>query len=183
MFSRRLQFNKAWYTYKMIIRPETPNDYEAITQATLAAFTRKFSDNTNEHLIIQGLRAAGALSLSLVAELDGHIVGHVAFSKVTINGEYQNWYGLGPISVQPVLQKQGIGSKLIREGLAQLRDMGARGCVLEGDPNYYNRFGFKSYPHLIYEGAPAPQYFMALPFHDEVPIGKVEFHPAFYTSP
>lgn len=166
----------------MIIRPETTNDYEAITQVTLAAFTGKFSDNPTEHLIVKGLREAGALSLSLVAEMDGRIVGHVAFSKVTINSEDQGWYGLGPISVQPDLQKQGIGSRLIQAGLARIREIGTRGCVLEGDPNYYHRFGFKSYPHLIYEGAPAPQYFMALPFYDEVPSGKVEFHPAFYNN-
>jgi putative acetyltransferase len=166
----------------MIIRPETLNDDEAITQVTLAAFTGKFSDNPTEHLIVKGLRETGALSLSLIAELDGRIVGHVAFSKVTINSEDQNWYGLGPISVQPDLQKQGIGSKLIREGLAKIRDMGARGCVLEGDPNYYHRFGFKSYPNLIYENAPAPQYFMALPFYDATPYGKVEYHQAFYVS-
>jgi putative acetyltransferase len=166
----------------MIIRPETTNDHEAITQVTLAAFTGKFSDNPTEHLIVKGLREAGALSLSLVADMDGKIVGHAAFSKVTINGEDQGWYGLGPISVQPDLQKQGIGSKLIQDGLARIRELGARGCVLEGDPNYYNRFGFKSYPHLIYEGAPAPQYFMALPFYDEVPSGKVEYHKAFYHS-
>jgi len=164
----------------MIIRPEKPNDHEAITQVTLAAFTGKFSDHPTKHLIVKGLREAGALSLSLVAEMDGRIVGHVAFSAVTINGMDKGWYGLGPISVQPDLQKQGIGSKLIHAGLARIREMGARGCVLEGDPNYYNRFGFKSYSQLIYEGAPAPQYFMALPFYDEVPSGKVEYHPAFY---
>jgi putative acetyltransferase len=167
----------------MIIRPEISNDYEAITQVTLAAFGGKRYSNQTEHLIIQGLREAGALSLSLVAEADGNIVGHIAFSLVTINGGQQDWYGLGPISVQPDLQKQGIGSKLIQEGLAQIRAMGAKSCVLEGDPNYYNRFGFKSYPTLIYECAPAPQYFMAIPFYNEVPNGKVEYHPAFYTSP
>jgi len=167
----------------MIIRFETPDDIEAITQVMLAAFTGKFSDNPNEHLIIKGLREAGALSLSLVAEADGKIIGHVAFSVVTINGEDQGWYGLSPISVQPALQKQGIGSKLIQKGLARIREMGTQGCVLEGDPNYYNRFGFRSYPNLIYEGSPAPEYFMAIPFYADVPNGKVEYHPAFYTSP
>jgi putative acetyltransferase len=58
--------------------------------------------------------------------------------------------------------------------------MGARGCVLEGDPEYYQRFGFKNYPDLFYEGTPDPKYFMALPFYDDVPNGKVEFHKAFY---
>jgi putative acetyltransferase len=166
----------------MIIRPETPEDRQAITDVTLAAFTGKFSDNPTEHLIILGLREAGALSLSLAAVLDGRIVGHVAFSVVKVNGEDMGWYGLGPISVQPELQKQGIGSNLIHEGFSRIRAMGAKGCVLEGSPEYYQRFGFRSYPSLIYELAPAPQYFMAIPFYDEVPGGRVEYHPAFYTN-
>jgi putative acetyltransferase len=99
------------------MRLESPNDEEAITQVTLAAFTNK-SYSRYEQLIVKGLREAGALSLSLVAELDGAIVGHAAFSPVTINGEYLDWYGLGPISVWPALQRQGIGSKLIQDGLA-----------------------------------------------------------------
>jgi putative acetyltransferase len=82
----------------------------------------------------------------------------------------------------PELQRQGIGSKLIREGLSLIREKGAKGCVLEGDPGYYQRFGFKAYPGLVYEGSPAPEYFMALPFYNKVPIGKVEFHWAFYRN-
>src|SRR5262245_34889812 len=122
----------------MNIRPETPGDYEAITQVTLAAFTSA-SYNPTEHLIILALREAGALSLSLVADLDGSVVGHVAFSAVTINGEYIDWYGLGPISVQPELQKQGIGSQLIQVGLSNIHALGAKGCVLLGSPIYYQR--------------------------------------------
>lgn len=166
----------------MIIRTETSQDINAIGQLTLAAFMGKFSDDPNEHLIIEELRKAGALFLSLVAEMDGKVVGHVAFSGVTINSEDKGWYGLGPISVLPELQKQGIGSKLIQEGLSMIREKGAKGCVLEGSPEYYQRFGFKPYPGLIYEGAPGPEYFMALPFYDEVPQGKIEFHQAFYVS-
>jgi putative acetyltransferase len=167
----------------MIIRPETPDDYEAITQVTFAAFDGKPYSAKTEHLIVNALREAGALSVSLITEIDGRVVGHVAFSKVTINGEDLEWYGLGPVSVAPELQKQGIGSQLIREGLARVRDLGAKGCVLEGSPEYYQRFGFRAYPDLVYEGSPAPEYFMALPFYDKVPHGKVEYHAAFYTSP
>ncbi len=166
----------------MVIRPETPQDIIAIEQVTIAAFEgRPYADKT-EHLIVNGLRNAGALSISLVAEMDGKVVGHAAFSVVTVNGDDIGWYGLGPISVLPEFQKQGIGSKLINIGLAQLRDIGARGCVLEGSPAYYQRFGFKAYPGLFYEGAPAAEYFMALPFYENVPQGKVEFHRAFYVS-
>jgi len=164
------------------IRPETPRDYEAIGQITIAAFTGKTFSGGDEQLIIRRLREAGALSLSLVAETGETITGHIAFSVVKINGKDQGWYGLGPVSVLPAFQKQGIGSALIREGLARIRNLGAKGCVLEGDPNYYQRFGFKNYPNLIYAGAPAAIYFMALPFYNEVPDGKVEFHQAFYSA-
>jgi putative acetyltransferase len=166
----------------MMIRPETPDDFEAIRQVTVAAFAGKpYSDQT-EHLIVDALRAAEAMSLSLVAKMDGKVVGHVAFSVVTINRENKGWHGLGPVSVLPELQKQGIGSQLIREGLSRIREMGAKGCVLEGSPAYYQRFGFKAYPGLYYEGTPSPEFFMALPFYPEVPEGKVEFHPSFYVS-
>jgi len=166
----------------MIIRPETSQDVNAIEQVTIAAFDgRPYGDGT-EHLIINRLRDMGAMSLSLVAEMDGKVVGHVAFSVVTINGEDIGWYGLGPVSVVPELQKQGIGSQLIKEGLSLIKEKGAKGCVLEGSPVYYQRFGFKAYPGLFYEGAPALEYFMALPFYENVPQGKVEFHKAFYVS-
>jgi len=164
----------------MKIRPETPQDISAIEQITIAAFNGKWYSDQTEHWVINRLREAGAMSVSLVAEIDGIVVGHIAFSVVNINGEDIGWYGLGPVSVLPELQKQGIGSKLIWEGLSVIREKGAKGCVLEGDPNYYQRFGFKNYSDLIYEGTPDPKYFMALPFYDDVPNGKVEFHKAFY---
>lgn len=166
----------------ILIRSEEANDIEAISQVTYAAFLGKFSDHPSEHLIVNALREAGMLALSLVAELDGKIVGHVAFSPVTINETFADWYGLGPISVAPTLQKQGIGSKLILDGLARLRDLGAKGCVLEGSPAYYSRFGFKPRTGLTYHAAPALEFFMALPFHESVPVGKVEFHQAFYIN-
>jgi putative acetyltransferase len=166
----------------MKIRPESPQDINAIEQITIAAFDSKLYSQQTENFIVNGLREAGAMTVSLVAEMDGKIVGHIAFSPVTINGENQGWYGLGPVSVLPELQRQGIGSKLIREGLSLIREKGAKGCVLEGDPGYYQRFGFKSYPGLFYEGSPAPEYFMALPFYNDVVQGKVEYHKAFYLS-
>jgi putative acetyltransferase len=164
----------------MKIRPEVPQDINVIEQITIAAFDDKWYSDQTEHLVVNRLREAGAISVSLVAEIDGIVVGHIAFSVVNINGEDKGWYGLGPVSVSPELQKQGIGSKLIKEGLSVIREKGAKGCVLEGDPGYYQRFGFKNHPGLFYEGTPDPKYFMALPFYDNVPNGKVEFHKAFY---
>jgi N-hydroxyarylamine O-acetyltransferase len=165
----------------VLIRVESQNDFEIIAHITESAFKGKpYADGT-EPLIIQRLREENALPLSLVAEVNGKVVGHAAFSSVMIDGKDQGWYGLGPISVAPELQKQGVGSQLIRKGLSILHEQGACGCVLEGDPNYYRRFGFRSYPRLYYEGAPDPKYFMALPFYyQEVPEGKAEFHKAFY---
>ncbi len=166
----------------MKIRFENALDILEIEKITFAAFEGKLYSDQTEHLIVNRLREAGAMFVSLVAEIDRQVVGHAAFSAVTINGEDKDWVGLGPISVLPELQKQGIGSKLILEGLSIIREKSARGCVLEGSPAYYQRFGFKTYPGLFYEGAPTPEYFMAFPFYDEVPEGKVEFHKVFYMS-
>lgn len=99
---------------------------------------------------------------------------------MTINNKYVDWYGLGPVSVSPELQKQGIGSQLIRDGLSLLNERGAKGCVLEGSSKYYQRFGFKPIAGLTYHASPAPEFFMALPFYNEVPNGSVEYHKAFY---
>ena len=164
------------------IRSEQTSDIEAISQVTYAAFLGRFSDHPTEHLIVEELRKAGMLTLSLVAEVSGKIVGHVGFSPVTINNEFIDWYGLAPVSVSPELQKQGIGSALIRKGLSLLKERGAKGCVLEGSPKYYQRFGFKSYPGLTYHGSPGPEFFMALPFYEEIPSGSVEYHKAIYVS-
>jgi putative acetyltransferase len=167
----------------ILIRSERPTDKAAIEKVTAQAFAGKPYSSQTEHLIVNALRAADALSLSLVAEISEEVVGHVGFSLITINGKAVDWYGIGPVSVAPEYQLQGIGSKLIQAGLARIREIGAKGCVLEGNPDYYQRFGFKAYPDLIYEGAPGPEYFMALPFYDEVPHGKVEFHKSFYIDP
>ena len=119
----------------MIVRKETESDIEAISQVTIAAFKTLPISNQTEQFIIKALRAAGALTLSLVAEFEGRVVGHVAFSPVIISDGTEGWYGLGPVSVLPEYQKQGIGKSLINEGLSLLRQMGGRGCVLVGDPN------------------------------------------------
>jgi putative acetyltransferase len=162
----------------MIIRKETPSDIEAITAITKAAFeNHPFSRNT-ERFIIHALRSRNALTISLVAEAQGRLVGHIAFSPVTFTDQSPNWYGLGPISVLPAYQRRGIGTQLLNEGLGVLKDLGAEGCVLVGDPGFYSRFGFKSPDGLSHEGVPQEN-FLALSFCDKIPTGTVEFHPAF----
>jgi len=162
----------------MMIREETEADIEAITEVTKQAFeNHPFSRNT-EQFIIHALRTANALTVSLVAEIDGTIVGHIAFSPITFSDGSENWYGLGPISVSPAYQKQGVGSSLVNEGLRLLKDADAEGCVVVGDPNYYERFGFKSPDGLEHKGV-GQENFLALAFGGQIPQGTVEFHPAF----
>jgi len=163
----------------MILRTEQADDHEAISDITAKAFRGVEHSDGSEPAIIARLREAGALALSLVAIEGGGIVGHIAFSAVTIDGRDCGWFGLGPVSVLPDRQRQGIGRALIEAGLAELRARGAAGCVLLGEPEYYRRFGFEVDGRLRYEGAP-PEYFMSLGLAEEnAPTGKVEYHPAF----
>lgn len=160
----------------MHIRPETPADIDAIRALTAAAFAGMPHASGTEAAIIDALRAAGALVRSLVAEEDGAPVGHVAFSPVTIEGADRRWLGLGPVSVLPGRQGAGIGSALVRTGLAQVAD--AAGCVLLGAPGYYRRFGFIADPALRYPSAPA-EYFLSRVLAGPPASGTVAFHPAF----
>lgn len=162
----------------MIIRKEIQSDVGAISDITKAAFEHHPYSNNTEQFIINALRTANALTISLVAEVDGKLVGHIAFSPVTFSDGSENWYGLGPISVEPDYQKQGVGTKLVNEGLHLLKDLGAVGCVLVGNPNYYERFGFRSPNGLKHEGVPQEN-FLALSFCNRIPAGVVQFHQAF----
>jgi putative acetyltransferase len=120
-----------------VVREETPDDIEPIDAVTRAAFRDHPFSHQTEHLIVRGLREAGALKLALVATMAGRVVGHVAFSPVTIGAQDPAWCGLGPVSVMPAQQRSGIGSSLIRSGLRRLRKRGVAGCVVLGDPAYY----------------------------------------------
>ncbi|MES1945562.1 N-acetyltransferase GCN5 [Salinisphaera sp. PC39] len=163
------------------IRPETDADIDAIDEVTAAAFETLAISSHTEQFIVRALRAAGALSLSLVAEIDGRVVGHIAFSPVTVSDGTPDWYGLGPVSVLPGHQRRGIGKALIREGLSRLCGMGARGCCLVGDPVYYRQFGFEAVPGFVHEGVP-PDAFVALSLGGAVPRGTVGFHEAFQAT-
>jgi putative acetyltransferase len=163
---------------KIVIRDETDADVSAITDVTVAAFKTLEISNHTEQLIIAALRLAKALTISLVAEVDGRVIGHIAFSPLTISDGTRNWYGLGPVSVLPEYQRQGIGKALIREGLSRLKEMDAQGCCLVGHPDYYRKFGFKNMPGLVHEGVPQEAFF-ALPFDGHTPQGTVAFHEGF----
>ena len=162
----------------MKIRDEQPGDEDAIHALTDKAFAgAPYSDGT-EAEIVRLLRAAGDLALSLVAEEDDTIIGHVAFSPLTIPGDDGPWFGLGPISVERKRQKQGIGRALVAEGLARLREHGARGCALIGDPAVYKGMGFQSDGKLSYGEVPA-EYVQRIVFIGAAPKGELHYAPAF----
>ena len=162
----------------MIIRNETAADIAAIDELTRHAFWHAEHTDHTEQFIVKALRDAGALTISLVAERDGAIIGHVAASPVTISAGTQHWYGLGPVSVAPACQNQGVGSKLINRLLDDLRQLGATGCVVLGNPAYYGRFGFQADSALVLPGIPA-EYFQALVLDGTLPSGSVSYHPGF----
>jgi len=163
---------------RVVIRDETDADVGVISDVTIAAFKTLEISNHTEQFIIEALRVAKALTVSLVAEIDGRVVGHIAFSPVNISDGTRDWYGLGPVSVLPEYQRRGIGKSLIREGLSRLKDLNARGCCLVGHPDYYKRLGFKNILGLVHEGVP-PEVFLALSLDGHIPQGTVTFHEAF----
>ena len=160
------------------IRKETIADAVAIEAVTVAAFREAAHASHTEHFIIRALRDSGQLAVSLVALDGGSVVGHVGVSPVTISDGSSGWYGLGPISVDPDCQRQGIGSLLMKDALAELRALGAAGCVVLGDPDYYSRFGFRPEPALVLPGVPA-EYFQAISFGSDLPRGHVTYGDSF----
>jgi len=160
------------------IRREQPSDIKSIHEVTVAAFLEAPHADHTEQFVVKGLRESGALSVSLVAENDGNVVGHVALSPIIISDGTDNWYGLGPISVIPSEQSKGIGSKLMNAAIQELNNLQAKGCVLLGDPNYYHRFGFKPREGLVLPDVPL-EYFQALVFHGNLPQGSVTYHESF----
>lgn len=160
------------------VRAEAPADAAAIDTLTVAAFLDAPHTSHTEQCIIKALRSANALTISLVAEMSGEIVGHVAISPVTVSDGALGWFGLGPVSVLPTHQGHGIGSGLVREALRRLEEQGGAGCVVLGEPAYYSRFGFRQEPGLLLPEVPQ-EYFQALPFGRSVPCGAVSYHEAF----
>jgi len=160
------------------IRSEIPDDTATIGTITTDAFALAPHKSGAEAAIVDALRRAGALTLSLVAEEDGAVVGHVAFSPVTVDGRDVGWFALGPVAVRPDRQGRGLGAALVREGTARMRDAGARGIVLVGDPGYYGRFGFGPVVGLVMHGVP-PEYVLALPLEGPAPVGELGHHAAF----
>ncbi len=163
----------------MQIRDERPSDIAAIGQLTTAAFaTMPFSDG-DEAKLIENLRAMGGLAVSLVAESEGRLVGHIAFSPARIDGRDGPWYQLAPVSVTPELHGQGIGSALIVAGIDRIRQLGGEVCLVLGHADYYPRFGFESVAELSDRYPDRNPNFMRRVLSGEAPTGRVTYHPAF----
>ena len=162
----------------MIIRSETPRDFDVVREVNIVAFEHHPFSHQTEHLIVEALRAADALELSLVAEIDDEVVGHIAFSAASIGGTSSGWFLLGPVAVLPDHQGRGIGRALVETGVDALRSRGARGCVLVGDPVFYRRFGFRQYPGITWESVP-DENVLCLSMSGDAPVGEVSHHRAF----
>jgi putative acetyltransferase len=166
---------------RVVIRRESIADRDAIRSLTARAFSGLSFSDGSEPLIIDALREANALALSLVAVLGDQIAGHVAFSEVGPPERSSGWFALGPVSVDPPLQRRGVGSQLIEAGLRTLREQDAKGCVLIGDHRYYQRFGFVGAPAFAPPQYPS-QHFQIVRFGDSLPDCPVTFHPGFSTG-
>jgi putative acetyltransferase len=157
----------------LIIRNERVNEYRAIEELTREAFWDIYVPGCNEHFLLHNMRSHSDFipELDFVAELDGKPVGNIVYTHARIiddKGKSHKVICFGPISVMPSLQKQGIGSALIRHSFEKARSMGFKAVCIYGDPRYYHRFGFRSsekYDITNSEG----KYAFALMAHELVP--------------
>lgn len=160
------------------IRLEKTSDIQGIHNITMAAFLNAPHTDHTEQFIVDALRNAGTLTISIIAEDSTKIIGHVALSLITISDGSTHWYGLGPLSVLPIEQNKGIGSQLMQAAIKELKRLNANGCVLLGDPNYYRRFGFEAIESLVLPDVP-PEYFQTMLLQGDLPTGTVTYHESF----
>jgi predicted N-acetyltransferase YhbS len=165
----------------LTIRPELDRDDVATGNIIRAAFSGMPYADGDEAELVEALRRENALSVSLVAELAGTVIGQIAFSPAMASDGTPGWYALGPVAVLPAYQGAGVGSALVRAGLQAITELGAYGCILVGNPAYYVRFGFELSPWNAPAGEPA-EFFMVKLFGQRQPQGPVSFHAAFSST-
>jgi len=161
---------------QVIVRDATPADEDAIEVLTLVAYFQVEGSRNDEHAAVAALRSDGALALSLVAEHEGYVVGHLAASPLTLSDGSAGWYALGPLAVGPGHRGQGIATALVRRAMQALQERQAAGCVVFGDGPLFPRLGFAAEPGLrSAEGGPL----LAHPFGDRMPpLAEALPHPA-----
>jgi putative acetyltransferase len=161
----------------MIIRPEKSADIAGISEVVAAAFGGRAEAD-----LVQRLRDSGDLVLSLVAEDDGAIVGHVAFSRLWIEGDGTRFpaIGLAPVSVLPERRRKGTARALIGAGHLRLKTLGEKIVFVVGDPDYYKRFGFSRETAKVYDCVYQGDDMQALRLSGDVSgAGEVVYPPAF----
>ena len=166
----------------MMVRREKPADIPVIRTVVADAFEGHPHSDGREADIVEALREAGDLSLSMVAEVDGEVVGHIAFSQSRTSDGQRGWVALGPVAVRPDKQGTGVGRALIERGISMCYGLGAKGVVVLGDPALYRRFGFRPDTPLCIEGE-LGAYFQVLPLGSPAPEATLDFAPAFGPSP
>jgi putative acetyltransferase len=162
----------------LVLRPARPDDRAAIYEIECLAFpTRAEAD------LVESLDDAGEVTLSLVAEQNDSILGHILCSRVKAeaDGRSLSAVAIGPVAVRPDRQSRGIGAALVSDAVARIRDQGQEIIFLLGDPKFYGRFGFTAEAARPFDSQYASDHFMALPLVDLVlpRSGKVEYASAF----
>lgn len=165
----------------MNVRAESTDDYAAVRVVNEQAFGR-----AEEAALVDALRGRDEPHISLVAEVDGRIVGHIFFSSVRVESEAEAFaaLGLAPMAVLPEFQNRGIGSELVRRGLEECRRLGHEIVVVLGHPEYYPRFGFvpAKQKGLSCEYPVPDEVFMALELNEGALAGRlgvVKYGPEF----
>lgn len=130
------------------VRAAVPADEDAIEILTLVAYFQAEGSRHDEHAAIAALRREGALALSLVAEHEGYVVGHLAVSPLALSDGTAGWYLLGPLAVGPGHRGQGIATALVRAALDELARVRAAGCAVLADTPLFRRLGFAPEPGL-----------------------------------
>ena len=164
----------------MLVRAEKECDRDAVRKINKSAF-----DTPSEADLVDALRKNAQPVVSLVAEENGDVVGHIIFSPVSLSGHSDiHMMGLGPMAVEPGHQNRGIGSALVRTGLEHCRKLNFDAVVVLGHPEYYPRFGFSPSSEfgIDSEYNVPEEVFMAMELRQEALEGKtgiVRYHPAF----
>lgn len=162
------------------IREEISADASSIGTLTELAFRGRPYAGGDEQDVIERLRATDALTLSLVAVDNSELVGQVTFSPAKLSDGSGPWFALGPVSIVPQRQGEGIGSSLINLGLERIAALGALGCILTGNPVYYTKFGFELSPKHTPDNEPEAFFMLKLLQQELQPKGQFAFDQAFY---
>lgn len=166
-----------------MIRPERPDDHDAVRRVVAAAFV----DEPEVVDLVDGLRASAQLRASLVAEVDGAVVGHVMLSRGWVDSEERlvDVLVLSPLAVSPEHQGRGLGGELVTAAVATATELGAPAVFLEGDPGYYRRLGFEPGADHGFQTPsdriPGPAFqVVLLPAHEPGQTGRLVYPEVFW---